>query len=307
MHSMHDFLARVPFDLYTLSLFRLVAEQRSFTRAAVQAGLTQSAVTRQIRGMEEKLGVPLLDRTTRSVTPTPAGAWLLNESRRLLGDVDGVLRQMQEEFAAAKKTVQLGVSRSISLSYLPGFFHANLRRAPEVACRLRYDTGEAIVRALEANELDVGVICPPSRTPSTLHVTHTFGDAFTLIAPTSLAETFPKRPRKDDLQRWAAAQSWLLLDEKSQTGRRLRAWMGTHHCKVEPTLRLDSYDLIINLVALGMGVGFVPIRALALYGRKRSIRRLSWPDRFERKLVVVVRSHREQPAHVKRFIQNVLF
>jgi DNA-binding transcriptional LysR family regulator len=46
---------------------------------------------------------------------------------------------------------------------------------------------------------------------------------------------------------------------------------------VEPSLELDSYDLIINLVALGIGVGFVPIRALALYGRKRAIRRVAWP------------------------------
>lgn len=83
--------------------------------------------------------------------------------------------------------------------------------------------------------------------------------------------------------------------------------MATHGCKVEPTLRLDSYDLIINLVALGMGVGFVPIRALALYGGKRAIRRLPWPDRFVRKLVVVVRAKREQPAHVERFVKNVLF
>jgi DNA-binding transcriptional LysR family regulator len=307
MRKMNEFLAQVPFDLYALSLFRLVAEQQSFTRAAERAGLTQSAVTRQIRSMEDKLGVPLLERTTRSVSPTPAGEWLLKESERLLGDVDGVLRRMKEEFAGAKKIVQVGVSRSIALAYLPGFLHANLRRTPEVACRLSYETGDAIMRALERNELDVGVICPPARVPPTLRVTHQFNDAFALIAPAALAATFPKRARKDDLRRWAEAQSWLLLDEKSQTGRRLRAWMATHGCKVEPTLRLDSYDLIINLIALGMGVGFVPIRALALYGRKRAIRRLPWPDRFVRKLVVVVRANREQPAHVEGFIQNVLF
>ncbi len=122
-----------------------------------------------------------------------------------------------------------------------------------------------------------------------------------------VAATFPKRAKDADLQAWAIQQNWLLLDEKSQTGRRLHAWMGTHGCNVEPALQLDSYDLIINLVALGMGVGFVPIRALALYGRKRAIRRVVWPDRFVRKLVVVVRANREQSSHVERFIQNVLF
>jgi DNA-binding transcriptional LysR family regulator len=304
---MNDYLGQVPFDFYALSLFRLVAEQRSFTRAAERVGLTQSAVTRQIRSMEDKLGVPLLERTTRSVVPTVAGTWLLTESQRLLGDVESVLRRMREEFAGAKKVVQVGVSRSIALSYLPGFFHANLRRAPEVGYRVRYESGAAIVTALEANEIDVGVICPPARVPATLRVTHAFDDAFTLIAPAQLAATFPKRAKKADLQEWALQQNWLSLDQRSQTGLRLRAWMVSHGCDVVPSLELDSYDLIINLVALGMGVGFVPIRALALYGRKRAIRRVSWPDRFVRKLVVVVRANREQPTHVERFIQNVLF
>ena len=304
---MNEYLAQVPFDLYALSLFRLVAEQRSFTRAAERAGLTQSAVTRQIRAMEEKLGLPLLERTTRSVEPTAAGKWLLRESLRLLGDVDDVLRRMREEFSDAKKIVQVGVSRSIGLAYLPGFFHANLRREPAVGYRVRYESGADIVDALEANTLDVGVICPPARVPETLRVTHRFDDAFTLVASAGVAATFPKRRRPDDLQAWAAKQNWLTLDERSQTGRRLGAWMAAHHCKVEPTLRLDGFDLIINLVALGMGVGFVPIRALALYGRKRTLKRLPWPDRFVRKLVVVVRAKREQPAHVTRFVENVLF
>lgn len=307
MLKMNEYLAQVPFDLYALSLFRLVAEQRSFTRAAEQAGLTQSAVTRQIRTMEDKLNVPLLERTTRTVTPTAAGVWLLKESQRLLGDVDGMLVRMKEEFAGAKKVVQVGVSRSIGLAYLPGFFHANLRRAPEIGYRMRYESGAAIIAALEANTVDVGVICPPARLPATLHITHRFDDAFTLIAPASIAATLPKRASRLQLQAWAERQNWLMLDDKSQSGLRLRAWMNTHACKVEPTLQLDSFDLIINLVALGMGVGFVPIRALALYGRKRTLKRVNWPDRFVRKLVVVVRKNRDQPAHVQRFIDNVLF
>ena len=304
---MNEYLAQVPFDLYTLSLFRLVAEQRSFTRAAQLAGLTQSAVTRQILAMEAKLNVPLLERTTRSVTPTAAGAWLLEESRRLLGDVDNVLLRMKEEFSDAKKVIQVGVSRSISLAYLHGFFHANLRRAPEVGYRMRHESGREIITALEANTLDIGVICPPARLPATLRITHRFDDTFTLIVPTVLAASFPKRATRAGLQTWAERQNWLLLDDKSQSGHRLRAWMKTQGCRVEPTLQLDSFDLIINLVALGMGISFVPIRSLALYGRKRSLKRLSWPDRFVRKLVVVVRAKREQPPHVVRFVENVLF
>ena len=72
-------------------------------------------------------------------------------------------------------------------------------------------------------------------------------------------------------------------------------------------MQLPGFDLIINLVALGMGVSFVPVRALALYGGKRRLRRLRWPDRFVRELVVVVRGNRKLPQHLEQFIENVLF
>jgi len=77
--------------------------------------------------------------------------------------------------------------------------------------------------------------------------------------------------------------------------------------KVEPAMKLDSFDLIITLVSLGMGVSLVPIRALAFYGQKKSLTRLPWPERFERELVVVMRRHRKKPAHLVEFVENILF
>lgn len=72
-------------------------------------------------------------------------------------------------------------------------------------------------------------------------------------------------------------------------------------------MQLDNFDLVINLVALGMGVSFVPVRALALYGQKKSLQRISLPEKFTRELVVVVRRHRKLPEHLKQFVGNVLF
>src|SRR4051794_10711433 len=101
MHKMNEYLATAPFDLYELHLFHLVAKHRSFTKAAEIAGLTQSAITRQMQGMESSLGIDLLERTTRSVRVTEAGKFLLAESSRLLGDVEHSLQTLREEFAGA--------------------------------------------------------------------------------------------------------------------------------------------------------------------------------------------------------------
>ena len=56
-----------------------------------------------------------------------------------------------------------------------------------------------------------------------------------------------------------------------------------------------------------MGVSFVPIRALALYGRRREVQRVNLRARFERELVVVMRRQRKPPEHLTRFVDNILF
>src|SRR4051794_37894695 len=190
MRMTHEYLATTPFDLYELFLFRLVATHGSFTKAAERAGLTQSAITRQVQGLEAMLGLRLLERTTRSVRMTPAGEFLFREAARLVGDVERTLRSLREEFGGARKEVRVGVSRTIGLAYLPGFFHANLRKLPNVGCRVSSQRSSEVLVALENNELDLGVLCPPPRLPRTLSATHRFQDAFTLIAPKSLAYPF---------------------------------------------------------------------------------------------------------------------
>jgi len=74
-------------DLYDLAAFAVVAEQRSFTRAAAELGMSQSALSHAMKALEERLGVRLLSRTTRSVSTTEAGETLLRSLRPALEDI----------------------------------------------------------------------------------------------------------------------------------------------------------------------------------------------------------------------------
>lgn len=304
---MNQYLSTVPFDLYELSLFHLVVKHRSFTRAAELAGLTQSAITRQIQGVENSLGIQLLERTTRTVRTTPAGEFLYREAARLLGDVDQSLQHLAQEFAGARKEVRVAVSRTIGLAYLPGFFHANLRHHPQIGYRVSCQPSNEIFAALEANERDIGVLCSPKRLPKTLRVTHRFSDAFALIVSSDKSPELKTISRPAFRAEWLKQQNWLLIDQHSNTGQQLRSWMKRQGWRFEPTMQLDNFDLIINLVSLGMGVSFVPIRALALYNQRQNLLRVPLPTRFTRELVVVIRKHRNTPAHIQQFIANVLF
>lgn len=306
MRIAHQYLTTKPFDVYELHLFAAVVRHASFTKAGKEAGLTQSAITRQIQGLETKLGVQLLERTTRRVRMTPAGEYLYGEATRLIGSVEESLRRLREEYAGARKEVRVGVSRGVSLAYLPGFFHANLRDRPEIGARVFSHTSAELLAKVEGNDLDLGVLSLPPRLGRGLQITHRFADAFTLIAAPAWANEY-RRLAPNRRLHWLRQQNWLLLEPGTQTGRNLQRWMEQAGLEIEPTMQLDSFDLIINLVALGMGLSFVPVRALALYGKRRQVTRLPFKTTFARQLVVIARRQRVMPEHLQAFIENILF
>src|SRR5215467_16227488 len=83
-------------DLNILASFLAIAEERSFTKAAKRLGVSPSAMSHAIRGLEEDVGVRLLARTTRSVAPTEAGERLLARLRPGLTDIQEALDQISE-------------------------------------------------------------------------------------------------------------------------------------------------------------------------------------------------------------------
>jgi DNA-binding transcriptional LysR family regulator len=256
--------------------------------------------------MEEKFGVALFERTTRRVALTEAGSFLKDHSRRLLGDVDAVMQRMRMEFAGARKEVKVGVSRSITLAHLPGLFAANQRLHPEVLTRVYHQDSAALLEALDKRELDLGVLCPPPRLPASLEVTHRFEDVFVLIAPAGMLAPDAAADARV-FRSWLQKQRWLLLTEATRTGKLLREWLAEQNVEVEPAMVLDSFDVITQLVATGMGVSLVPRRSLAALVRKRAIQRVPWKRRFTRELVVMARKERKRAAHVQAFVDHVLF
>src|SRR5215475_4403814 len=81
-------------ELSVLAAFLTVAEERSFTKASKRLGVSPSALSHAIRGLEERIGVRLLARTTRSVAPTDAGEQVLAHLRPALTDIRGALNQI---------------------------------------------------------------------------------------------------------------------------------------------------------------------------------------------------------------------
>ncbi len=302
----HKLLTSPPFDLYELTLFRLVAETGSFTQAAERAGLTQSAMTRQIHGMEERLGALLFERTTRRVALTRAGRLLQEKATPILKAADELFRDVQQTFHHLPPTLRVGVARSIGLAYLPGYFFAFHRQHPEVQLQVVQRTSRELVEALDSGDLDAVLVCPPPHLPRSLQVTHRFADAFVAIVPPQLSVP-PGLETINDLKEHLSGQRWLMIERESYTGQRLHRWLKEQGWQIEPAMELDSFDVIVNLVALGLGASLVPHRVLPLYEQRRAVRRLATQPRFSRELAVVIRRNRRPVEPLQAFVASVLF
>lgn len=120
-------------DLYDLAAFSVVAEKRSFTRAAAELGMSQSALSHAIKSLEERLGVRLLSRTTRSVSATDAGERLLRSLQPALEEiaasVDAVGAMSGTPSGTLRLTATVHALRAVVMPRLPAFFanHPDIR------------------------------------------------------------------------------------------------------------------------------------------------------------------------------------
>jgi DNA-binding transcriptional LysR family regulator len=280
---MQQTMASLPFEIFELHLFQLIVRFGSFTRAAAKANITQSAITRQIQSMERKLGIALFTRTTRKVSLTAAGELLWRKSGIWLKQIEQTVAEL--DFLKAQKPIlKVGVSPSIGLSYLPGFFVAFRRTNPGAQIKIETAESPAIVSKLLENELEVGLIQGGKSIPRQLQVAHSIVDDFTFIFPSAgnLQANLP-------LHQCLAEFPLLLPTQASDFRKIIDVWLLKQKIPSQPAMELDNIDLIINLVSLGMGCSLVPNRALPLFLQRRKIAKIPLKPALQRTLLVVIR------------------
>lgn len=153
------------FSLSRLSCFIAVAEELHFGRAAERLHMTQPPLSRQIQQLESELGVHLIDRTTRSVTLTPAGVAFLPDARRILQLAEGAALNVKRVPAGDLGTVVIGFTAASAHPVLPRLFDAARQQMPDVKLDLREMVTAAQIEALMTGELDLGMARPPLKRP----------------------------------------------------------------------------------------------------------------------------------------------
>ncbi len=137
-----------------LLAFRAVATERSFTRAAAQMGVSTSALSHAVRGLEERLGIRLLNRTTRMVVPTEAGERLLETVVNLFDGVEAELSRLSDLRDRPSGTIRITTSAHAAKSILEPALVPLLATYPDITVELSADAGFVDI---VAKRFDAGV------------------------------------------------------------------------------------------------------------------------------------------------------
>lgn len=153
------------FSLARLSCFIAVAEELHFGRAAERLHMTQPPLSRQIQQLEAELGVQLIDRTTRSVTLTPAGVAFLPDARRILQLAEGAAQTVKRVPAGDLGTVVVGFTAASAHAVLPRLLERTRAVLPDVKLELREMVSAVQLEGLASGEIDLGMARPPLKRP----------------------------------------------------------------------------------------------------------------------------------------------
>ncbi len=244
-------------DLRHLRYFTTVVDEGQFVRAAAELHVAQSALSQQIRDLERELGVELLLRDRRGVTPTPAGEVLLGHARALLERAETARAEVSRLAGVVSGTLRIGTGSPSGPVPLAATLAEFQHRHPAVEIVIRDATSEELVRWLETRTVDVAVITfAPERLPERVQGTLVGRESLVALVPSAhpLA-TASEVPL-------AALATEPLVTFPRGSGTRDTIDGGVRSAGVpRPRITAETDDPLgmLELVAVGLGVAVAPV------------------------------------------------
>jgi DNA-binding transcriptional LysR family regulator len=246
-------------DTRQLQAFCAVVEKKSFSQAAEKLGVTQPAVSLQVRSLEQRLGQTLLDRSGRRVEPTEAGRRLYRSAQRLLALEEQLFEEVAAGEGALAGTLAIGASTGPGAHLVPILLCEFQRAHPELGVSLSiWDTQTVIDRVAE-RDLELGVVGALRRHRS-LEFEPLVRDQIVLAVPPghrAAGGTLTVDELRDEnliVMQEGAGVRQVVEEELRRAGLRLRG--------VVPKLELGLQESVKSAVAAGYGVAFISRTAI---------------------------------------------
>lgn len=238
-----------------IKAFLALAEQRSFTRAAQQCHLSQSAFSTLIRTLEDAIGVRLFDRDTRNVGLTAEGRLFMDSSQRLMEDLRIALEDLGEHAARKRGRVMVAALPSLAAGWMPDVLASFRAEYPGIELSVADVLSDSCVEYVRSGRADFSLAAARSSAPE-LKTELFCEDGFHLVCPRDHRFARRRQVQLADL----AGEPFIHLARSSSVRQHLDA--AIHPARMNHVMELDQLSTVAGMVRAGLGITIVPTLTL---------------------------------------------
>ena len=241
-------------QLESLKMFCDVVETGSFSRAAQLNHVTQSAVSQQIRALENRYEQKLLSRSARQVTPTPAGERLFRGCKEILARFSEVEQEIREQSSEVQGTTTVSTIYSVGLHELAVVQKGLLKTHPKVNLRLNYRRNDQVYDDVILGAAEIGIVAYPQ--PRAGVDIHPFRDDKLAVV---CAPSHPFASKSKVSLTALSGVPFIAFDREAPTRKALDRVFREKNLELNPIMEMDNVETIKRAVEMGLGVAILPI------------------------------------------------
>jgi DNA-binding transcriptional LysR family regulator len=283
----------------SLKVFCDLVEMGSFSAAAANNYVTQSAVSQQIRNLEDKYGRKLLDRGHGQVRPTPAGQVFYEVSKDIVHRFREMETRLQRLTKVVAGSIRVLTVHKVGLYELSGPVRRFLRAYPHVNLRIEYARSNRIYEEVQKGDADLGIVAYPSRRGQVVLIPYR-EDRLVLICPPS----HPLAKHQSVSIKKLAGQDFVGFERDLPTRKETDRILRRNGVDVRYKMELDNIETIKRVVEIGTGCALLPEPAVRQEVKARSIIAVQIRDEtFLRPLGIICRQGQHLSPATEKFIQ----
>ncbi len=284
-----------------LKIFSDLVESQSFSRAAKLNGVTQSAVSQQLRSMERHFNVLIVDRSQKQFRLTREGQKLYDSSKDIFYRYEKLICELQEMRKIISGTIHISTIYSIGLHELPPYITRFLKEFPSVNVRVEYRRSNLVYEDILHNAVDLGLVAYPQKLRQ-LEVVPFHEDRLLLICNPA----HPFAARKSVELAEIAGEKIIGFDPDIPTRKATDLIFREAKLEVDPVMEFDNIETVKRAVEIDAGVAIVPAATIIQEVKQGLLKSIPLKGtQFIRPLAILHRKGRVLTPAMKRFIANL--
>jgi DNA-binding transcriptional LysR family regulator len=259
----------------TFQVFCDLVETTSFSEAAERNNISQSAVSQQIRALEERFGVTLVERGRRNFAVTPEGEVLLQAARNILDAYRGIEQELDEMRDIVAGQLTIATVYSIGFHELPPYLEAFREKFPDVDLQVQYRRSNQVYADVSENHADLGLVAYPQERKG-VEIEPAWKDRLVVICPPN----HPLAKRKSVDLKAIDGQRFISFEPDLPTRKAIDGMFSQAGIQVKEVVEFDNIETVKRGVLIENAISIVPSESVRSEVESKSLVRIPIDGKF---------------------------